>query len=93
MTKRKKTETNWEKNQIKKFPLYIIFMRNTRRFFHGVIPLQGMTAAVIQYERKRSCSLTLHVIPNEVRNPVKFIYALQDFTGLTATPSEASAQK
>ena len=37
-------------------------MRNTRRFFHGVIPLQGMTAAVIQYERKRSCCLTLHVI-------------------------------
>ena len=62
MTKRKKTEINWKKNQIKKFPLYIIFMRNTRRFFHGVIPLQGMTAAVIQYERKRSCCLTLHVI-------------------------------
>jgi hypothetical protein len=37
-------------------------MRNTRGIFHGVIPLQGMTAAVIQYERKRSCCLTLHVI-------------------------------
>ena len=27
-----------------------------------VIPLRGMTAAVIQYERKRSCCLTLRVI-------------------------------
>jgi len=37
-------------------------MRNSRGIFHGVIPLRGMTAAVIQYERKRSCRLTLHVI-------------------------------
>ena len=28
-----------------------------------VIPLRGLTAAVIQYARKRSCCLTLHVIP------------------------------
>ena len=28
-----------------------------------VIPLRGLTAAVIQYERKRSCCPTLHVIP------------------------------
>ena len=35
-----------------------------------VIPLRGMTTTVIQYERKRSCCLTLRVIPNVVRNPV-----------------------
>ena len=37
-------------------------MRNFRGIFHRVIPLRSMTAAVIQYERKRSCCLTLHVI-------------------------------
>ena len=37
-------------------------MRNFRRIFYNVIPLRGLTAAVIQYERKRSCCLTLHVI-------------------------------
>ena len=43
--------------------------RMTKIVFY-VIPLRGMTAAVIQYERKRSCCLTLRVIPNVVRNPV-----------------------
>ena len=37
-------------------------MQNSKGIFHRVIPLRGLTAAVIQYERKRSCCLTLHVI-------------------------------
>ena len=38
-----------------------------------VIPLRGMTAAVIQYERKRSCCLTLHVILRRSRRIQLFL--------------------
>jgi len=37
-------------------------MWESRGIFHNVIALRGLTAAVIQYERRRSCCLTLHVI-------------------------------
>lgn len=37
-------------------------MWESRGILHNVIALRGLTAAVIQYERRRSCCLTLHVI-------------------------------